>query len=112
MNKIENEDIFIKIIEDIDNILNDNFYEAKESFLEMKKTIQKWHNDFKKSNTLKVIEPEILEQLDLMVTDYFDKYIKTESVKNNYAERLSYDFSTLEKNWKEEMLGGKQIERK
>ena len=46
--------------------------------------------------------------MDLEITDFFDKYIKIESVKENYSERLLYNFSHLEKEWKSEMLGGKK----
>ena len=44
------------------------------------------------------------------LTDIFDKYVETESVSENYTERLLYDFGHLEKSWKDEMLGGKSNE--
>ena len=43
--------------------------------------------------------------MDLDITDFFDKYIATDNVKENYAERLLHDFGYLEKEWKKEMLG-------
>ena len=47
-----------------------------------------------------------IEYIDLELTDFFDKYIKIESVKENYSERILYNFSHLMKEWKNEMLGG------
>ena len=65
-----------------------------------------------KKNTLKDIEPKELEYISLEITDFFDKYLPSESVKENYAERLSYDFGQLEKYWKEEIVGGKEMAEK
>lgn len=55
---------------------------------------------------MKGIEPKELESIGLEITDFFDKYVVTESVKENYAERLLYDFGHLEMKWKTELLGG------
>jgi len=98
---------FKGLLEDINIILNDEFYNNvdKENFKYVKENIEKWYNDYKRNNTLKVIEPRKLEEIGLEITDFFDKYVVTESVKENYAERLSYDFGKLELYWKSEMLG-------
>lgn len=98
---------FEEVIENIDIILKENFYENKDDLYNVKKEIVKWYDNYKTDNPLKHIEPEKLKELDIEITDFFAQYVATESVKQNYAERLSYDFSKLEKYWKDEMLGGK-----
>ncbi len=100
------EDYFNSIIENIDTILESSFYEEKEPLLEVKDIINSWYEDYKKNNTLKNINVEDLKKLDLEITDYFAKYVETEPIKENYCERLSYDFGELEELWKAEMLKG------
>ena len=51
-----------------------------------------------------MINSNELKNIDLEITDFFAKYVETEPIEENYAERLSYDFSELESYWKEEML--------
>ena len=101
------EKLFSKIFKDITLILDDDFYSDKGSLETVKVILDKWHTDFKEKQTLKTIEPKELEFISLEITNLLDKYVETESVVNNYMEQLSYDFSILEKEWKEEMLGGK-----
>lgn len=98
---------FDGVLNNIDTILNDDFYENKESLLSVRKKILKWYDSYKKSKSLKKIDPNELKDLDLEITDFFARYVKIEPVKQNYTERLSFDFSELESLWKEEMLGGK-----
>ena len=96
---------FEGVILNIDIILNNNFYENKDSLNKVKNKVIKWYDSYKKHETLKEINPKELENMDLEITDFFANYVATESVKENYAERLSYDFSELERYWKKEMLG-------
>ena len=108
-NKSRNTISFFKgVLENIDFILNSNFYavEDKMNFNKLKEKIESWYASYKETNTLKDIEVKDLENIDLEITDFFDKYIIKEPVKENYAERLLYDFEHLEENWKQEMLGG------
>ena len=102
------EKLFSKIFKDIALILDDDFYSDKGSLETIKVILDKWHTDFEAKQTLKTIEPKELEFISLEITNLFDKYIETESVVNNYMEQLSYDFSILEKEWKAEMLKGKE----
>ena len=104
---------FKGVLENIDIILNSNFYadEDKINFNKLKEKIESWYTAYKKTNTLKDIEAKDLENIDLEITDFFDKYIIKEPVKENYAERLLYDFGHLEKNWKQELLGGNKYSR-
>ena len=98
---------FEDIIECMNCIHKSDVYDnnEKENLNNVKKKIEYWYNSYLKSNTLKTINPNDIKYMDLEITDFFDKYIKIESVKENYSERLLYDFSHLEKEWKNEMLG-------
>lgn len=100
---------FNSILKNIDIILENDFYKNidKEILKKVKLEIENWYNTYKIKNTLKEIDSTKLKELDLEITDFFDKYIEIESVKENYAERLLYDFGHLEHYWKKEMLGGK-----
>lgn len=104
MKKRDTNSYFEGVISNIDIILNSDFYKDKDSLSEVKTKIIKWYDSYKKSKTLKEIDPKELKNIDLEITDFFAKYVETESIKENYAERLSYDFSELEIYWKEEML--------
>lgn len=106
MNYKENDLLFLKIFDDIDNIMNDNFYHEKDSLIKIKQIIQNWYNEFTNKKTLKKINLEELKFVDSEVTDLFDAYVQTESTKNNFTERLYFNFSILKKSWKDEMLGG------
>lgn len=101
---------FDGVLENISIILKNDFYknEDKSIFNFIKVKIENWYKIYIEENTLKGIEPKELEYIELEITDFFDKYITSESVKENYAERLSYDFGYLEICWKEEMIGGKK----
>jgi len=101
---------FKGVLENINVILNSEFYNEndKKNLEYVKIEIEKWYKIYKQKNTLIGIEPNELKNIGLEVTDFFDKYMITESVKENYAERLLYDFGHLEKDWKSEMLGGKK----
>lgn len=102
---------FEGVLENINIILNNNFYSEndKKTLEYVKIEIDKWYKIYKQKNTLIGIEPNELKNIGLEITDFFDKYIITESLKENYAEKLLYDFGYLEKIWKIEMLGGKEI---
>ena len=99
---------FKGVLENIEIILNNNFYATKDkiNFKKLKEKIESWYTVYNETNTLKGIEAKDLENIDLEITDFFDKYIIKEPVEENYAERLLYDFGHLEENWKQEMLGG------
>lgn len=101
--------LFIHSFEEIDNILNSNFYKEtdKNNLKKIRKKLSIWYNNYKEKSTLKTINPRELEYIDLEITSLFDKYYQEESLKENYTERLSYDFSHLEHYWKDEMLGEK-----
>jgi len=100
---------FEKIIECINSIHKSDMYDGdgKENLNNVKKKIEDWHNSYLKSNTLKEINPNDIKFIDMEIIDFFDKYVKIESVNENYSERLLYDFGHLMKEWKNEMLGGK-----
>lgn len=100
---------FNDILKNIDIILENSFYKEndKENLKNIKNLINKWYKSYLDSNKLIEIEPKKLEYIDLEITDFFAKYIETESAKENYAERLLYDFGRLEHLWKDEMLGKK-----
>lgn len=108
VNESRNTISFFKgVLENIEIILNSNFYadEDKINFNKLKEKIKSWYTTYKETNTLKDIDAKDLENVDLEITDFFDKYIIKEPVKENYAERLLYDFGHLEENWKQEILG-------
>ena len=98
---------FNGVLKNIDIILKNDFYkfEDKNSLKIVKLKIENWYINYKEKNTLKEIEPKELEYIGFEITDFFDKYIKIETPKENYAERLLYDFGHLEKSWEQEMLG-------
>jgi len=100
---------FDGVLENIDIILDNSFYKDKdkESLIFVKTKIEHWYKTYKEKNTLTGILPKELEIIGFEITDFFDHYIATESVKENYAERLLYDFGHLEKDWKNEMLNRK-----
>lgn len=81
---------FISILENIDKIENDKFYENKQNIISIKQTIKDWFDYYKNNNSLKNIVPELLTKIDLIITDYFDIYITIEPIKNNYVERLLF----------------------
>lgn len=99
---------FEGVLENIDIILDNSFYktEDKDGLKYVKSKIKEWYKIYMKKNTLKGIDPNELKKIDLEITDFFDKYIATESVRENYAERLLFDLGQLEMKWKDEMLGG------
>ena len=97
---------FDGVINNINIILSNEFYGNKGNLADVKNKVISWKEDYKKNNTLKGIDVKDLEYLDLEITDFFADYVATEPAKENYAERLSYDFSVLEHKWKDEMLGG------
>ena len=68
--------------------------------------IKDWYKIYMEKNTLKGIEPDELKKIDLEITDFFDKYVASDSVKESHAERLLFDLGQLETKWKDEMLGG------
>ena len=112
--KARNTNSYFKgILENIEIILNNNFYATKDkiNLIEVKSKIENWYIMYKENNTLKNIGAKDLENIGLEIADFFDKYITKEPVKENYAERLLYDFGHLEDNWKQEMLGGNKNER-
>lgn len=110
MNKRRNvKSYFIGVLENIDLILKNGFYKNDDKLVlkKVKLKVKKWYKSYIENETLTKIKPEVIKYIELEITDFFDKYITTEPVKENYAERLSYDFGCLEKKWKDEMLGGK-----
>lgn len=109
MKKENDIDLYFKgALKNIDLILNDNFYHNKEVLKEVRQKIQKWYDYYQNSGSLMNIDVKELEFLDLEITDFFTHYVETESIKKNYSERLYYDFSHLERYWKDEMLGGNE----
>lgn len=96
---------FEGVLKNIDIILNDSFYKNKQDLYMVKREVELWYNNYKINKSLKCIEPEKLKNLDIEITDFFAQYVETEPAQQNYAERLSYDFSELEDFWKKEMLG-------
>lgn len=106
----ENSDIgklFINILNDINLIEKSEFYKKDDSFRKIKEIIEQWYDNYKINNELTSITVKDLEYLDLEITSFFDQYIESESAKENYSERLYYDFCNLEKIWKNKMLGEK-----
>ena len=101
------ESYFDGVIENINIILSNDFYTDKNNLKKVRKIVGNWYKNYKENNTLKGINPKELEYIGLEITDFFDRYLIKESSKDNYSERLSYDFGHLELSWKEEMLGGK-----
>lgn len=97
---------FKGVIENIDIILNNDFYkkEDKHELISVKNKIVSWQENYKTKKSLIGIDPKDLEYIDLEITDIFDKYMIAESYYENYTERLSFDISQLESAWKEEML--------
>ena len=107
MEKQRNINLYFQgVLENINIILNNNFYKEEDKLIlkYVKLEIEKWYEIYKEENTLKGIAPEELKNIGFEITDFFDKYMIIESVKENYAERLLYDFGQLEKDWKVEML--------
>lgn len=98
---------FIGVLENINLILNANFYGNKGNLKDVKLKIQKRYDNYKINNSLKNIDPEELKYLSIEITDFFANYVEIESLENNFTERLSYDFGHLEICWKNEMLGVK-----
>lgn len=102
----ENSDIgklFINIINDINLIEKSKFYKKDDSFRKIKEIIEQWYDNYKINNELTSIMLKDLEYLDLEITSFFDQYIESESTKENYSERLYYDFCNLEKKWKNDL---------
>ena len=106
----ENSDIgklFINILNDINLIEKSKFYKKDDSFRKVKEIIKQWYDNYKLNNILTSIMVKDLKYLDLEITSFFDQYIESESTKENYSERLYYDFCRLEKIWKNKMVGEK-----
>lgn len=102
----ENSDIsklFINILNDINLIEKSKFYKKDDSFSKIKEIIKQWYDNYKLNKMLTSITVKDLEYLDLEITSFFDKYIESESIKENYSERLYYDFCRLEKIWKKDL---------
>lgn len=99
---------FTNAIKCIEYIIDSDFYNKndKKELVNVKVMLERWHRIFNEKNTLKEFSTKDIEYLDLEITDFFSKYITTESVRENYAERLLYYFGHLTKYWKNEMLVG------
>lgn len=97
---------FEGVLANINVILNNSFYKDidKENLIYIETEVEKWYETYKKRKSLKEIEVKILDDISLEIAGFFDKYVALEPVKENYAERLSYDFGHLEICWKKEML--------
>ncbi|MBR1413213.1 MAG: hypothetical protein IJ574_00900 [Bacilli bacterium] len=102
MNNKDIDTFFSKILEDIDKIIENDFYIEKKNILVIKNKIQEWYVCYKKNKTLKKINVKDLEFIDKEINDLFDKYIISEPINENYIERLSYDFGHIKKYWKSE----------
>lgn len=100
-------DFFTETLLNMDIILNNAFYKNKGNLKEARIKTQNWFDSFKNNKSLKGIDPKDLEFIGFEIYDLMDEYIATESVKENYLERLDYDFGHLKRYWKDEMLGGK-----
>ena len=105
-NKRNIKSYFEGILNNIDIILKDDFYEEKENLINVQEIIEKWYSEYLQSKSLKNIDYKKLEYMKIEITDFFDKYFISEPLNKNYSERLSYDYSHLEHYWKDEMLGG------
>ena len=96
-------ELFINILDDINLIEKSKFYKKDDSFRKIKKIIKQWYGNYKLNKILTSITLKDLEYLDLEITSFFDKYIEYESIKENYSERLYYDFCGLEKIWQKDL---------
>ena len=101
---------FDGVLENLDIILQNDFYklENRATVNDIRNKINNWYNTYQNKNSLKNIEPKELEYLAHEITDLFDKFYNDEDIDKNYTERLLYDFGSLEKLWKKEMLGDKK----
>lgn len=102
----ENSDIsklFINILNDINLIEKSKFYKKDDSFRKIKEIIKQWYDTYKANEELTSITAKDLKYLDLEITSFFDQYIESESTKENYSERLYYDFCRIEKIWKNDL---------
>ncbi len=106
----EIKDLFEKMLESINYILKNDFYSNKYSVPQIKDKVEKWYSEFNTKKTLTTISVDDLQFIDWEITEVFDIYFKHETSKSNYTERLLYDFSILERYWKDEMLGGNKNE--
>ena len=97
---------FEGVLENIDIISKNSYYkdDDKQNIISARKIIENWYNNYKKTDSLIGIDVNDLKNVGLETTDFFDKYYETESLTENYSERLLYDFGKLEIFWKEEML--------
>ena len=100
-------ELFNNIIDDIENIIENDFYGDKGEIRKVRGIILAWFDDFNKNGTLKNISRDDLVFVDLEISTIFGMYISSESVSDNFCERLSFDFSLLKKYWKDEIVGGR-----
>ena len=96
-----------KVLENIDIILKNDFYNDKNNLKDVNSLINDWYELYKKNSSLKGIDYKKIEYIQNEINDFVDKYLPTEPVKENHAERLSYNFGHLMHFWKSEMLGEK-----
>ncbi len=102
---------FIKILENIDNILYNDFYDNKYNLESVRNIIDSWYQIYKQSNSLKNINYKEIEYVQFEIYDIFNEYFSKESIKDNFSERVLYYFEHLEHFWKDDMLGGKKNAR-
>lgn len=100
-------ELFNNIIDDINNIIENDFYDDKGEMSKVREIILVWFDDFKKRGTLKNISRDDLIFADLEISTIFGMYISSESVSDNFCERLTFDFGMLKRYWKDEVVGGK-----
>ena len=89
----ENSDIsklFINILNDINLIEKSKFYKKDDSFSKIKEIIKQWYDNYKLNKILTSITVKDLEYLDLEITSFFDKYIESESIKENYSDKSTF----------------------
>ena len=78
-------ELFINILNDINLIEKSKFYKKDDSFMKIKEIIKQWYDNYKLNKILTSITIKDLEYLDLEITSFFDRYIESESTKENYS---------------------------
>ena len=94
---------FLNLEKYIDIVLNNDFYNNKMNLSKVNEIIIKWNNSFAEYGSLKRIDIKDLVFIHDEINDFCDEYITSESYNENYSEILQYNFSILERYWKDEM---------
>ncbi len=91
--------LYIQIIDSIDTIYYNYFYDDINQIKSIRELLKKWFTSYKKTNSL-IININLLILLNQEIINYYNNY----SNKNTYVNRLYNNYYKLLEEWKIEII--------